>query len=186
MTREPDRAEQILIRHLEKNNPRGTINYRQEPTQAEITESQTFTNYRKPVPRQPYDQGIGDPNGQTFDPTDPNKEGIPRPDTGFDRKIPSERDSEDVRGSSAILNFGWELFKNSNSRGNFVISPLSPQILLSYLAWVADGRTRNELKGVTGYGSPRPLERTIQSMLSSGTKKELQIATAFFTSKDMR
>jgi hypothetical protein len=59
-------------------------------------------------------------------------------------------------------------------------------MLLSYLAWVADGQTRAELLQGNGYGHPRQIQRIVSSMLSDGTGRELQIATAFFVSNEMR
>ena len=44
-------------------------------------------------------------------------------------------------GSRAITEFAWKLFKNSNTQENFVLSPLNPQLILSYLAWIAEGKT---------------------------------------------
>lgn len=85
-----------------------------------------------------------------------------------------------------MTEFAWNLFKNSNSQQNFVLSPLSAQVLLTYLAWAADGQTRNELVVSNGYGHPKQIQKIVQSMLSNGSGRELQIATAMFVAQDMR
>lgn len=104
--------------------------------------------------------------------------------TGYSVAIP-KRDEYD-RGNRAISEFAWRLFKGSNTQSDYVLSPLSPQILLSYLAWVAEGRTREEIVFANGFGSPENILKTVDSLLSEGAKRELQIATAFFVSKDMK
>lgn len=117
---------------------------------------------------------------------------LPTQDAGFNRKIPRERENEDYKlvpynlRNLLLTEFSWNLFKNSNTKPNFVISPLSPQILLSYLALAADGPTRNELTKAIGYGSPNQLQAIVTSMLNEPSNRELQIATAFFVSQDMR
>lgn len=150
--------------------------------------------YERPKYPSPY------PEEDQFNSFSPNKNrpsGIHFPDqsgsdqiqtqsTGVNRKIPREREREEYRGNKAVTEFAWNLFKNSNSQPNFVLSPLSPQILLSYLAWVADGQTRAELLQGNGYGSPNQMQRLVSSMLSDSTGRELQIATAFFVSEEMR
>lgn len=113
-------------------------------------------------------------------------EGITVQPTGFNRPIPRDRERDDYRGSSALTEFAWNLFKNSNSNQNYAISSISPQILLSYLALVADGQTRNELVQAIGFGSPNQIQKLIRQLLTDGTKRELQIATAFFTAQEMR
>ena len=93
----------------------------------------------------------------------------------------SNRDS----GSHAITEFAWKLFKSSNNQANYVLSPLNPQIILSYVAWIADGKTRNELVSAIGYGSPTNIHRTIDSVLRDDSKRELQFATAFFVASNI-
>jgi hypothetical protein len=104
--------------------------------------------------------------------------------TGYNIPIP-QRETQD-RGNRAITEFAWRLFKGSNTLPDYVLSPMSPQILLSYLAWVAEGRTRQEIVLANGYGSPAVIQKTVDGLLRDGAKRELQIATAFFVSKEMR
>lgn len=89
------------------------------------------------------------------------------------------------RGNRPISEFAWKLFKNSNTPTNYVLSPITPQILLSYLAWIADGNTRNELVSAVGYGDPNTIQRTVDNLLRDGTKRELQLASAFFVSNSI-
>lgn len=154
-----------------KKNPQAVIFPTSEPQgfKPSIPFQQSF------VPRIPTQQNQ---NSQNIDPFD-----IPF-NTGYSVEIPN-RPTQD-RGNRAITEFAWRLFKGSNSQSDFVLSPLSPQILLSYLTWVAEGRTRQELVLANGYGSPESLQKTVNSLLSEGSKRELQIATAFFVSNDMR
>lgn len=109
---------------------------------------------------------------------------LPIQKTGYNVPIP-RRDDRD-RGNRAITEFAWRLFKAANTQSDYVLSPMSPQILLSYLAWVADGRTRDELVAANGFGSPTNIQKTVDSLLREGKKRELQIATAFFVSPEMR
>jgi hypothetical protein len=129
-------------------------------------------------------------NDQNFNQQKPNKKNsndddfdIPI-DTGYSVQIPI-REVQD-RGNRAITEFAWRLFKGSNSQSDYVLSPMSPQILLSYLTWVANGRTRDELVLANGYGSPYKIQRVVDGLLRDGAKRQLQIATAFFVSQDMR
>lgn len=154
-----------------KKNPQAVIFPVSEPQ--EFNPSIPFqTSF---VPRIPTQQSS---NSQNLDPFD-----LPF-ETGYSIDIP-QRETQD-RGNRAITEFAWRLFKGSNSQSDFVLSPLSPQILLSYLTWVAEGRTRQELVLANGYGTPDSLQKTVNSLLSEGSKRELQIATAFFISNDMR
>lgn len=116
-----------------------------------------------------------------------DSESISTQATGFNKEIPEERERENNRNpTAAVTDFAWNLFKNSNTLPNFVLSPLSPQILMSYLAYVADGQTRDELVNVNGFGNPDQIQTIVASMLSDGGGRDLQIATAFFVSQEMR
>lgn len=106
--------------------------------------------------------------------------------TGYNKPIPIEREEDGYRGQREITQFGWNLFKKSNTQDNYVLSPLSPQILLSYLAWVADGQTRNEIVKGAGFGHPNEIQRIVRSLLSDGKGRTLQLATAFFVSQDLK
>lgn len=111
----------------------------------------------------------------------------PTKSDSFCRPIPNARDN--FRGDRGVTEFAWKLFKNSDTQANYALSPLSPQILLSYLAWVANGTTKSELVEANGYDSPQSIERTISSLTrhqSPDKPRELLISTAFFVSKDMR
>lgn len=109
-----------------------------------------------------------------------------QPSTGFSKPIPKDREQIGAdQGYAPVVSFALDLFKASSSDANFVLSPLSPQILLTHLTWTADGNTYNELLRACGYGSPVPMQKLTRSLLSSGGDKELQIATAFFHAPDM-
>lgn len=58
--------------------------------------------------------------------------------------------------------------------------PLSPQLLLSYLAAGSDGDTHNQIKNSIQYSNPRQLTSLLRSMLREASGRELQFATAFF------
>lgn len=98
--------------------------------------------------------------------------------TGYCVNIPT-RDLKDT-GRTSITNFGWKLFKHSNSQPNYVISPMTPQILLGYLGWLAEGDTRKEIVDAIGYGHPNIMQRLVDNILRDNKKREIQIASAFF------
>lgn len=174
-----------------------TGNKKKEPTNDEIANSQKVTSFKP--------NRVGQTSGQTpvdtisfpgnpvqltvnnNRPLDQNLAPFPFTETtGYNKKIPDGRDQPVESPAAAITNFAWNLFRFSNSQQNYVLSPLSPHILLSYLAWVAEGSTRNELLLSNVFGSPTQIQSIVQSMLADGANRELQIATAFFHSVDMR
>lgn len=169
-------------------------NKRQDPSGAEISDSQNYNEFRpnkkpqSPPSRDPSASNIYFPpsSQNNFENQNIGLDSIPTQSTGFNRPIPREREREEYQGSRPVTDFAWNLFKSSNTQQNFVLSPLSPQILLSYLTWVADGATRSELMQAIGFGSPAHIQKLVSSMLSDSSNRELQIATAFFTSKEMR
>lgn len=172
-----------------------TVN-KQDPTREEISNSQAINSFKPNKIQKPEVPQSGSAASDFHFPqpgsanqhvlNNPDTDTYPAPDTGFNREIPREREREEYKGTAVVSNFAWNLFKNSNTKPNFVIGTLSPQILLSYLAWVADGSTRNELIAANGFGSPNQIQTIVSSMLNDGSNKELQIATAFFVSHDMR
>lgn len=169
------------------------INKAQAPTIDDINNSQTINDFnpnRNQVNRQPQrPTNIYFPSADSdsqFTSRQPLKDPFQTQNTGFNRPIPKDREREEYRGNNAVTEFAWNLFKNSNTQQNFVLSPMSIQILLSYLAWVADGQTRTELVGSNGYGHPKQIQKIVQSMLADGSGRELQIASAIFVAKDMR
>jgi serpin B len=108
----------------------------------------------------------------------------------FCEPIPGTR-RENFRAERVISEFSWKLFQSANTEPNYALSPLSPQILLSYLTWVAKGQTRNELSRASKFENPKSIERLIQTVKQTTphkgqTFKELDISTAFFASKDLR
>lgn len=58
--------------------------------------------------------------------------------------------------------------------------PLSPQLLLGYLAKGSEGNTKSEIVNAIQYGGPRQLEQLMRDMLTEPSHRELQFATAFF------
>lgn len=107
----------------------------------------------------------------------------------FCKPIPVSR-REDNRGDRTATEFAWKLFKASNTQPNYALSPLSPQILLSYLAWVSTGQTQQELTRATGFSSPKSIERLVTSLKNEvaygGFKRDLEISTAFFISDSLK
>ncbi|CAG9804156.1 unnamed protein product [Chironomus riparius] len=97
--------------------------------------------------------------------------------------IQSEKDKK-FENYNPITEFSWKLFKNVNNpqQPNFVISPLSPQHLLSYLASGAEGVTKKEIVDAIQYNSPSQLNSLISTMLKEPGNKELQLASALFVS----
>lgn len=112
----------------------------------------------------------------------------PKPSEGFCLPIPNSK-KNDYRDDQTVANFAWKLFKNSNTQPNYALSPLSPQILLSYLTWVANGTTKDELAQANGFSNPSNIEKII-SGLSRGQSgkagREIEIATAFFVDNELR
>lgn len=112
-------------------------------------------------------------------------------ETGFCNRIPDDRDLERVEDKDAlsadITEFALQLFKASNKPhvGNMVLSGLSPQVLLSYLSWTGEGDTREQMKKAKVLSSPKQIQKMVSSMLGSSEKREMNIATAFFTSPDI-
>jgi hypothetical protein len=117
---------------------------------------------------------------------DEDEYSIPVQNTGFNLPIPKERERNPNERGNMVTEFAWNLFKNSNNQPNYVLSPLSPQILLTYLAWVADGATRSELLSANIFGSPKSINSIINNLKSDTSGRALQIATAFFHSNEMR
>lgn len=107
------------------------------------------------------------------------------------KEIPSSRDQEAQIASdnvgSELTDFQLQLFKASNTAENFVVSGISPQILLSYLNWGSQGQTRDQMLRAKIPGAPKQLQRII-NQLSRGNneKREMKLATAFFHSKDLK
>ena len=96
------------------------------------------------------------------------------------------KDSSQYRiDANNILSFGWKLFKNVESE-NFILSPLSPQILLSCLTKETNSSSAShkELLENVHYENSESLENVVNEMLREGTKRELKIASAFFMKKD--
>jgi len=208
---DPRKAEQILLAEIEnrktdnrfinddlkrpqqQQQQQAVSSQNKVPTREEVNNSQTINNFKPPKVQTQFPV----PSGNNFYfpqssssaqhvQNNPDLDSFPTQDTGFNRKIPRERENETFKGPAPVSEFSWNLFKYSNTKPNFVISPLSPQMLLSYLALAADGPTRNELTKVIGYGSPNQLQAIAASMLNDPSNRELQIATAFFVSQDMR
>lgn len=63
---------------------------------------------------------------------------------------------------------------------NHIMCPLSPQLLLGYLSQGSTGETQNEIKRAIQYSGPSQMEHLVRSMLTDGSNRELQFATAFF------
>jgi serine protease inhibitor len=85
-----------------------------------------------------------------------------------------------------ILNFAINLFRhveNDGARENYVVAPLSPQILLSFLASASSGKTKDQIINATGYADSTKLEDLLNKMQRDGTKRELKIGNAFFINK---
>lgn len=81
------------------------------------------------------------------------------------------------------MNFAIELFRsveNEGARKNYVVAPLSPQILLSFLANATSGDTKEQIVQATGYENSNELEKLLKNMQGDGTKRELKIGNAFF------
>ncbi|XP_070491985.1 serpin A3-4-like [Chironomus tepperi] len=100
-----------------------------------------------------------------------------------------QRESEEkFKDYKPITDFSWNLFKsvNHDQAPNIVISPLSPQHLLSYLASGAVGETKDEIVRAIRYNSPNQLNSLITTMLREPGNKELQLASAFFVSDRLR
>lgn len=97
---------------------------------------------------------------------------------------PRETEDEKFEDFKPITEFSWNLFKNVNNpqTPNFVISPLAPQHLLSYLSSGAVGETKKEITDTVRYRTPTQLNSLIRTMLREPGKKELQLASALFVS----
>lgn len=190
--RRPDATGSNLSYDENHQNPQllNSGNKKKEPTNDEIANSQKVTSFKPSRVGQPPADTISFP-GNPVQLTVNNNRPLDQPfqfteNTGYNKKIPDGRDRPIESPAAAITNFAWNLFRFSNSQQNFVLSPLSPQILLSYLAWVAEGPTRNELLLSNVFGSPSQVQGIVKTMLADGSNRELQIATAFFHSVDMR
>lgn len=107
-----------------------------------------------------------------------------------------------------ITKFGWELFKVKQSNNlissksysildtlqnthkdapnNFVISSLSPQVILSFIARESQNKTRKEITKVIGTEENLKLGKLIKSMLIDDSARELLIATGLFVTKDLQ
>lgn len=67
-----------------------------------------------------------------------------------------------------------------------VMCPLSPQLLLSYICAGSDGETHSQIRNSIQYSNPRQLENLMRSMLTEGSNRELQFATAFFVANNFQ
>lgn len=80
------------------------------------------------------------------------------------------------------MNFAIELFRsveNEGARENYVVAPLSPQILLSFLAQASSNDTKKQIVDATGYQDSKNLEKLLKKMQGE-VKRELKIGNAFF------
>jgi serine protease inhibitor len=99
---------------------------------------------------------------------------------------------EEFSTDQAIAEFSWKLFQAANTQEDFALSPLSPQILLTYLAWAANGTTKSELESLVKFTNPRSIERIVSNLKQDilnrkgNPQKELDIATAFFIANDLK
>jgi serine protease inhibitor len=78
-----------------------------------------------------------------------------------------------------VLNFAWDLFKNVDQQ-NFVMAPLSPQILLSFLVKEATGKTKKEILNAVKFNDSQELEHLVSNMLKEPTSRELKIGNGIF------
>ncbi|KAG5681958.1 hypothetical protein PVAND_011359 [Polypedilum vanderplanki] len=78
-----------------------------------------------------------------------------------------------------VLKFAWDLFINVDKK-NFVMAPLSPQILLSALVKETHGNTQKEITNVVGFEDSKELEQLINNMVQEATSRELKIGNGFF------
>lgn len=154
--------------------PNTSVQNNQQPPQ---TNSQEQQGSKFPVTKRPYNQqGSNEYQGQKFENHKP------------------------------ITKFAWELLKvkkivslyfqfnnfliyfkvsNTPPGQNLVMCPLSPQLLLSYLALGSTGGTKNEIETAISYSKPNQIEQLIRSMLSEAGHRELQFATAFFVADNL-
>jgi hypothetical protein len=109
----------------------------------------------------------------------------------FCTPLPEPR-SENFHANTVIAEFAWLLFQASNTQEDFALSPLSPQILLTYLGWAANGTTKSELESLVKFTNPRSIERIVSNLKQENLDrngkplKELDIATAFFIANDLK
>ncbi|CAG9804157.1 unnamed protein product [Chironomus riparius] len=93
------------------------------------------------------------------------------------------------RPKEEILNFAINLFRNVENQGareNYVVAPLSPQILLSFLANECSGDTKKQIVDATEYNNSKELEKLLNKMQGDGTKRELKIGNAFFVNSKLQ
>lgn len=104
--------------------------------------------------------------------------------------IPS-RGRENFRAETAMGEFAWKIFQNANIQENFALCPVSPQILLSYLAWTSNGTTQRELAQAVKFTRPDSIQRAVDDLKYNQPNrgeatKELDIATAFFIADSVK
>uniref|UniRef100_U5EU26 Putative salivary serpin n=1 Tax=Corethrella appendiculata TaxID=1370023 RepID=U5EU26_9DIPT len=100
-------------------------------------------------------------------------------------------DSDQIKLSQTTSMFALDLFKTSlpkNSIKNHVISPISPQLLLTNLIPAAADDTLEELKGVTYIGDNNPgLFPLYEKVLTSrNSENKVDLATTYFVAEDYR
>lgn len=64
--------------------------------------------------------------------------------------------------------------------------PLSPQVLLSYLALGSEGETQQQIQNSIQYSNPHQLNALLRSMMREESNRELQFATAFFIANNFQ
>lgn len=98
-------------------------------------------------------------------------------DRKYERPKPEEPQLE-------VLNFATELFNAVKTEGkNTVISSLSPQMILSFLALKSTNEaTKKEIKAAAGYDNTESLDNLIQKIQSQPTARELKIGNGIFVS----
>lgn len=149
----PQYAEQTFVREQRPDPAENRHNYdninqqlvitgfkKQEPTRDEIADSQRVTSFKQNKVNQstqPHPDTISFPRNpvqlsvNNNKPLDHNLAPFPfTENTGYNKKIPENRDQPIESPTAAITNFAWNLFRFSNNQQNYVISPLSPQMLL--------------------------------------------------------
>lgn len=89
--------------------------------------------------------------------------------------------------SDKVTDFGWKLFNSTNdeSKVNTVISPLSPQLLLSLVAKESEGKTKTEITDAAGTEGMK-LEELVKVLLAEETARELDVASALFINVDLK
>lgn len=200
-------AQQMLNAQILGNRIQSQQNFGQQlqPTYQQVQPQNQNQFQQSPIPYQPnqqnlnpiYNQNQRQPIDNSRRPTNAtptipifsNQQPI-RPEQAnqipFDsEETVSTRNSKTPERLRFINQFSWKLFRESklpNPETNYVLSPISVQLLLALIAPASEGETKEQFHQIIKNSDPRVVGTAARDMTFVHFRNELDIATAIFPS----